>query len=602
MPILTRSLQRMSSLCCNTILNKIWSGAAYGVRAYIYQESGVADIELSTPQCLLLALLHSLVTGDIMSCCLLADLCHRVQQLQSDYLSVWLTGDFVFPCQDMKKAMTLLSKLLETGVLKLPSHVTRIMSSLAAKYGIHGTQLVSPSLEGRGDLASLLEEAVLNNRPSRDIIAIASEGGDVNGLTQSGESLIHLATRLGNCSSIVALGFLKANLEVLNSTNATPLEEAVKNNCACSVKALLSVGAKYDTRFFRGDTYLHIAAAGGHNGALEVLLKEEIDVNKKNHFNETAIFQAVRTVNFQGVEMLLEKGADTGIVPEGSKSLLELAVESQNVEMFKALVKVGMKFNSEDGDTVFHLLARLGNSEMLKVAKEMGMPANIKNKNGLMPLHVASDVFSLKTFIGMGLDVNDRTGKGEIALHLSSASGSLDLVKTLWQEGAAVDLQDNEGTSALMIAIKNLKEDIAIFLLHKGADPNIKDIKGQTALHYAAEGGCIGLVTPLLNAGARVDEQDNEGKNPAFVAVVNNKPAVVQLLVENGANLVLKDHNGDAILHHAARSGYVEIVKVLWMLGQQLIWKVRTSGLPYIVQQREDTLRQSKCYGCWGSS
>ncbi|XP_066909477.1 putative ankyrin repeat protein RF_0381 [Halyomorpha halys] len=247
------------------------------------------------------------------------------------------------------------------------------MSSIAAKYRIRGTQL-SPSMERRSDLASLIEEGVLNNRPSRDIIVIASEGGDVNGLTQFGESLIHLATRLGNCSSIVAVGFLKANLEVLNSSYATPLEEAVKNNCACSVKALLSVGAKYDVRLLRGDTYLHIAAAGGHNGALEVLLEGGVDVNKKNHLNETPLIRAVRASNDRGVQMLLEKGADTEVVSKNGKSLLEMAVESQNVKIFKALLKVGTKFISEDGSIVIHLLARLGNSEMFKVTKEMGIP------------------------------------------------------------------------------------------------------------------------------------------------------------------------------------------------------------------------------------
>lgn len=48
--------------------------------------------------------------------------------------------------------------------------------------------------EGRRDLASRLEEAVVNNSPE-DIIAAAFEGGDVDGTTQAGKSPT-LITRL----------------------------------------------------------------------------------------------------------------------------------------------------------------------------------------------------------------------------------------------------------------------------------------------------------------------------------------------------------------------------------------------------------------------
>lgn len=411
-------------------------------------------------------------------------------------------------------------------------------------------------------IENCLERAVLNNSPG-DIISLANEGGDVDGLTQSGESLIHLAARLGNSSSIAALGFLKANLEALNSSNATPLDEAVKNNCVPSVKALLAAGAEVEKYFIRGDTYLHIAAAGSHNGALEVLLEEDMDVNKKNHLDETPLLQAVRAGNVQGVEMLLEKKAESEIFAKDGKSLLEMAVESQNVEIFKLLVKAGTNLKTNDGNTVFHLVARFGNARMLDVIKKVTLPANFRDKDGFTPLHVASNPSVIKNLIKMGLNVNERSGKGETALHLASAKGSLALVRTLCQAGAAVDAQDDDGTSALMITLRNSKEDISTFLLHNGADPQLKDKEGRTALHYAVEGGCARSVTNLLIAGASMDEQDNKGNTPIFAASLNNKPAVLQMLVENGADLTQKDRDGNGILHTEASTGHVEAVKKL---------------------------------------
>lgn len=134
-------MKRIATVCSNTILSKMLLGAAYGVEANIYRPLTIADMELSTPQCLLLALLHSLVTGDVMSCVLLADICHRVERMRSRHLRVWLLEDFSFPWTEIQDAMALLTKLVANGTLKLPAHVLTTMVSLAKKYKIADVQL-----------------------------------------------------------------------------------------------------------------------------------------------------------------------------------------------------------------------------------------------------------------------------------------------------------------------------------------------------------------------------------------------------------------------------------------------------------------------------
>ncbi|XP_014285383.1 myotrophin-like [Halyomorpha halys] len=124
-------------------------------------------------------------------------------------------------------------------------------------------------------------------------------------------------------------------------------EEAVKNNSVHSLKALLSVGAKIDKLYFEGDTYLHIAAAGGQNGVLEILLEKGMDVNKKNHLQETSLFQAVKAGNVSGVRMLLEKEADVTILPEGGQCVLEIVVESQNVELCNVFYESWNEFRNQ---------------------------------------------------------------------------------------------------------------------------------------------------------------------------------------------------------------------------------------------------------------
>ncbi|XP_066908026.1 ankyrin-3 [Halyomorpha halys] len=538
-------LERTILLVHNIAFSKLCSGVTYGAVACIYKPASIAEMELNSAQCLVLALLNALVTGDVMSCILLANVCQRVQQLRSKYLKVWLTEDFIFPRQDMEKAMTLLATLVATGIMKLPSHVIGIMSSIVIKYEITSIRIASSSEEGSVNLAIEMEKAVSNNNAGDIITLVTMGGGNVNGLTQSGDSLFHCAARTGNCAAIAALGFLKADPEVVNSRFVTPLEVAVRNNDVQSIKALLMAGAMIDKHLLKGDTYLHIAATGGWNEALSALLDGGLDINIKNHLDETPLFQAVRVDNVRGVEILLERGANISVVPKRSTSLVEIVVKSQNVAMFKVFLKDGTvpAFQSHDGDSILHLVANLGNSGMLKILKDRRLSANIKNKNGVTPLHVASDISSVRMLLGMGL---------------------------------LIDEKDNSGCTALMIAVKNLKQEIVTFLLYSGANPNIKDNHDMTPLHYAAAGGHVEIVTALLVAGAKVDELSKNNTTPAFVAAVNNKLNVLELLVEHGANLTLMDKNGEGMIHHAARSGYSDIVSCL--LSARVMVDVKAKG------------------------
>lgn len=140
-----RSMERVAAMCANVSFNRILSAANYAASSSIFQPATIATMELTSAQTLLLTLLYSLVTGDIVSCCMMAGICSRLQQLRSTHLKVWLKEDFEFDRQDMKKALTLLSELLTSGTLHLPLHVVNVLSSLAGKYRVTGLQFPSAS-------------------------------------------------------------------------------------------------------------------------------------------------------------------------------------------------------------------------------------------------------------------------------------------------------------------------------------------------------------------------------------------------------------------------------------------------------------------------
>lgn len=135
----SQPLKRVASMCRDIPFSKMLSSVVCGAQASIYRPATIVDMELTSPQCLLLALLYSLVTG-VRSCLFLSCICVQVEKLWSRHLRVWLMEDFSFPRPEVENVMALLVELVTDGTLNLPPHVTT-MTSLAKKYGITEVQL-----------------------------------------------------------------------------------------------------------------------------------------------------------------------------------------------------------------------------------------------------------------------------------------------------------------------------------------------------------------------------------------------------------------------------------------------------------------------------
>ena len=97
-----------------------------------------------------------------------------------------------------------------------------------------------------------------------------------------------------------------------------------------------------------------------------------------------------------------------------------------------------------------------------------------------------------------------------------------------------------------------------------------------TPLDFAVMSSHLDICRSLIGRGANVNHlgQDS-GRTPLFDAVLYGSLAICQLLVSSGAdvNVVVGPegdtplHHAAAPLHHAAESGYLEIVKLLLSKG-----------------------------------
>jgi ankyrin repeat protein len=72
-------------------------------------------------------------------------------------------------------------------------------------------------------------------------------------------------------------------------------------------------------------------------------------------------------------------------------------------------------------------------------------------------------------------------------VHIAARTGDLQMMESLVDKGALLDITDLYGGTALMLAASNGHRQVVSYLLGKGANVVFKDRNGKTALDQAGE-------------------------------------------------------------------------------------------------------------------
>lgn len=131
------------------------------------------------------------------------------------------------------------------------------------------------------------------------------------------------------------------------------------------------------------------------------------------------------------------------------------------------------------------------------------------------------------------------------ALISCAAHGNAAGAAQALQDGADMEVRDENGLTPLMWAAQQMNSAVVALLLERGANPRVRDNSGWTALHCAASTGSVEGLEKLLNVcGDDVNAVNNDGETPLLVAIRMHREDVARVLVSARADINIRGTDG----------------------------------------------------------
>jgi ankyrin repeat protein len=154
------------------------------------------------------------------------------------------------------------------------------------------------------------------------------------------------------------------------------------------------------------------------------------------------------------------------------------------------------------------------------------------------------------------------------AIHNAAKSGELDQIQHLVVTGVDVNEKTVRGETPLIIAALAGNGEIVNYLLQRGADINAQSASGLTALHGAAYAGQTEIVLLLVTKGAEIDGSSNRfGTTPLILATEENHIETVGSLIKHGADVNVVEMNGISATSKAGWREHWDVMKLLLANG-----------------------------------
>jgi len=357
---------------------------------------------------------------------------------------------------------------------------------------------------------------------------LIDNGADRNYSTSEGFTAFFLAAAYAELEIVdYFLQTLGANVNQ-NSSAGTPLIFAVSRDRWDTIEYLIKNGANVNLGSLNFNiTPLMIASLRGNFPIVQILLKNNAEVNTIAFDPRTALHCAVIGGSVEIVKALLEHGAEISYRSEGVGTPLAQAVKTGNLAMVQFLldreeinVNLGTRIQNKTP-----LMVSVQN-EQFEITRALLRHPKIEITNthiqGIPALHYWASYNTpreiIEDLIKNGAKINENIDTIGTPLHVSAGKGNLDVVHTLIEHNANVnvfndDKNNKNKKTPLMLAADRGFLQIVRALLKNKANVNTCDTNGILAIHMAARSGHLEVVQELIGFGANVIHKSNDGQS-----------------------------------------------------------------------------------------
>ena len=282
--------------------------------------------------------------------------------------------------------------------------------------------------------------------------------------------------------------------------------------------------------------------------------------------------EAAMAGDIDAVRSQLEQGADVNAAQGDGMTALHWAAHRDNLEMARMLLDAGADVKSATrigAITPLSMVGTNGNATMIELLLKAGADPNATNDLGttvLMKAAASGSVDAVNSLLDNGANVNAwEKAREQTALMFAAALDRVPVVRLLAARGADLnaiskmvaignDLVDEEGNPI------PAPSRTGITRRRPRGEGRVTGMGGMTALHYAARGGLIDTVRALVEVGADVDRMNPVDRTtPLIVATINGRYDVAKYLLDHGADPNASEREGLTPLYAVIESRWAPV-------------------------------------------
>jgi len=334
-----------------------------------------------------------------------------------------------------------------------------------------------------------------------------------------------------------------------------------------------------------GWTPAHLAAHIGSSHLVKILVDAKAQLDTCCSEGNTPMMCAARQNNVSAANYLVAKKANLNSVNNNGWTALIWCAINGCEDVATALLSASANYLKADyeGRTACMWAARHGHLSMVETLLANGLNLLQADESGLTVYDHAQEQLEMRSMIAAVQQVNDE-------LQVAARNNDIEGVKAAIEEGANLNVEDEDGWTPLMWAALHQSLDMVQLVIRHGANPNLIDDRGDflqllstdhlavgesvveivgcnERLLEAAKAGRWQDIDAELATGAWVNVRDEARRTALLWAARHGACDAVTSLANKNADLDARDESGWLPVHWAAQSGNVETLCNLHYLG-----------------------------------